>query len=204
MKKIVMLFTIVLLAATLGFAQNGAFAPYVSGTVATSSTLGTVNPDYKVGVGIESSTKHLLLDINGTVDTADIKPAIAANSIANTTLNLQVSGYYKLFSHLLVGTGANFSQNTASYKTLKTLAAVKTAAQPFVGAGVQLGKLRVIANYDLPGKDAQTNNRVVTVNSEFQLFKHIRVTQTTVIDSYVGTPARVTGTQLGAGLKFVL
>jgi hypothetical protein len=42
-------------------AQNGAFAPYVDAGISGTNggTIGLSNPNFRVGGGIESSTKHL-------------------------------------------------------------------------------------------------------------------------------------------------
>jgi hypothetical protein len=207
MKRIILLFAVLALLAGATFAQNGAFAPYATGSVSTSSALGYKNPDFTVGAGIESSTQYLLLDIHGLFDTANL--TVTDKGYTGT---IQASGYYKFFGHMLAGAGANWSVNTAEATTFiqgtqvrRVIDATRQSAHPFVGGGFQFGKVRVIANYNLPGKNALTNERIVNVNTEVFATKHLRLTQDTTINSYVdGSNIRVTGTKLGAGLKLVL
>src|SRR5271170_7909612 len=96
-------------------AQNGAFAPYADANISFTGTgnnvvgvnlTGVSNPNYRVGGGIESSTKHLLLDINGQFDSASF--AGIEGVFKNTggyTLTATGSAYYKLGGVLLVGGG---------------------------------------------------------------------------------------------------
>ena len=77
MRRTFMLIALLSLAVGLASAQNGAFAPYVQGSVSGTPGAGGAfftgftSPSYSVGVGVESSTKHLLLDANGVFNTAD-------------------------------------------------------------------------------------------------------------------------------------
>jgi hypothetical protein len=201
MKRFTMLFAVLTLMVSTAFAQNGAFAPYVSGSVSTSANLGYKNPDFTVGAGIESSTKNLLLDVHGTFDTANsIK---TDNGYAGT---LTGAAYYKFFGHILGGAGANWSVNTAQLKTqFANIDATRQSAHTFIGGGVQFGKVRILANYNLPGKDALLNERIIDVNTEIFLKKHLRLTQNTTLNSYVGAGnVRATASKIGVGLKLVI
>src|SRR5271154_2885143 len=107
-----MLFAAVVLMVGSAFAQNGALAPYVDAGIGVSSSVtgtGSVtasNPSYNVGAGIESSTKHLLLDLNGQFSTTNLKAlnfsAVKTNSYAATVTG---TGYLKA-GHFLFGGGA--------------------------------------------------------------------------------------------------
>jgi hypothetical protein len=205
--------TLVLLVGAAS-AQSGVFAPYVDASIGGSSTftgnasVTAHNPNYIVGAGIESSTKHLLLDVNGTFSTADYrafgKPG--ANSFAGTITG---TGYLKV-GKLLLG-GGTLYKDQVSNGNLKGL--IPGSAQtfvPLVGGGFQFSRDRITAVYELPGRSA-TNQRTVDFHNEIFLTKsaHLRLTQDLSINTAdnlsvpgVGT-ARVSGGQAAAGLKFV-
>lgn len=218
MKYIASLIVAVALMIGSAVAQNGVFAPYVEGTV--TSAPGNNNPSFNVGVGIESSSKHFLLDANGLFN--------SANSLvgAGYTGTLTGSAYYKLLSHVLVGGGANWVINTNGFSAKNFFTTARESANPFVGAGLQVKKVRLLADYQLPGRDALPNSRLVTLQGEYFATKHIRLVASVATNSYFnGTPAapvqtgggesvvrasgfsvagqRVDVTQAGGGVKFV-
>jgi len=229
MKKFAILSTFVLFAMLApAFAQYNvgpfALSPYAAATIATAAGMGTQNPDFTVGAGMEANTAQFLLDVHVQTDTADFNdvsikthghhpphcgPVTVTTenfSGANTDLQLQAAGYYKMtgrFNKLLVGGGATLNTNTASATVLSTYGYARQGLQPFVGIGYQVGKLRSIVTYDLPGLDSQIHNRAFHVNTEVRLFTKVSVTQATTIDSFDnGAGVRATGTSQSAGLKY--
>lgn len=227
--KMLLLVVFLLLAANLGAQSHPAFAPYATVDVSTTSALGTGNPDYAAGVGIESNTKRFLVDANIRFSTAD-PAALTVAGIKNGTgyaTRERAEIYYKLFGSVLVGVGANaYLQPTALVSVLRgervsIVRQIRAAAHPFIGGGVQLGRVRIIADYQLPGIEALPNERQFDVNAEVQIAKRIRLTGAASLMSYFNgaspspgvfiTPVpytqgnvRVTGTRVGAGLKFLL
>lgn len=195
MKYIFTVLAAITLLVSGAVAQNGPFAPYVLGTISTAP--GSSNENYSVGVGLESSTKHLLLDANGMFNTASV-----ANGAGHAG-TLQAQGYYKLFSHILLGGGANWAINTSTFNAKNFVNTARTSASPFVGGGVLLGRLRSILTYQIPSNsDPLPGQRAFNINSELGLTEHLRVVVPIAINSY-DTTNRVTVTQVGAGLKFV-
>ena len=206
-------------------AQNGAFAPYTTIGITgsgTGSVLNSSNPSGNAGIGIESSTKHLLLDVN--------YQAISANGFSTGsgyTGQVTGSGYYKL-GGLLLGGGAFYSNqitgvlltSTAYEETVTFLKGVNvTQARPFVGVGYQFSRDRIIANYILPGGFSITNinppvaDRSFNVTNEIFLGKtgilnHIRFTQTLAFTSNLtGSTSSIVRASTwvgGGGLKLVL
>src|SRR5271166_4750130 len=108
MKRIAMLFSLLILAVGLASAQT--IAPYVEGTISTAPSATTQN--YQVGGGLEVNTKHLLLDADGIFSTAN-----AVNGAGHTG-TLTGQGYYKL-GHLLAGGGATWVINTNGFSASK-------------------------------------------------------------------------------------
>jgi hypothetical protein len=210
MKRISMFVAVVAMFASTVFAQNGVFAPYVKGSVSSSANAGYKNPDYTAGAGVESSSKYMLLDLNGSFDSAN-----AVKTDNGYTGTVAGTAYYKLFGHLLAGGGATWQLNTAQVSNFvknfkgqsvrQVVDATRQSAHPLVGGGFQFSRVRVLATYALPGKDALTNERLVDVNSEIFIKKHFRLTQFAELNSYVGAgKIRATANKLGAGVKFVL
>jgi hypothetical protein len=214
MKFFASLFLALTVLVGVSAAQSGAFAPYVDASIGGSSTftgnssVTAHNPNYIVGAGIESSTKHLLLDVNANFQTADYRAfgAPGANSFAGT---VTATGFVKVGS-LLLG-GGTYYKDQVSNGNLKGL--IPGDAQtfvPLVGGGFQFSRDRITAVYELPGRSA-TNQRTVDFHNEIFLTKkaHLRLTQDLSINTAdnlslpgVGT-VRVSGGQAAAGLKFV-
>lgn len=191
------LFALILAFAGSAFAQNGAFAPYVQGTISTAPGSLATGASYGIGGGIESSTSHLLLDVNGLFNTA--KVTSGTGNGYNGTITGQ--GYYKLFKHVLVGGGASFVINTNGFTFDKLVSTSRNSANPFVGGGLQAGRFRTILTYQLPGKDAVAGQRLFLLNSELGITKHIRLTAPVGVNSVAG---QFTTTSVGGGVKFVL
>lgn len=197
MKIIATIIAAVVLMVGSAFAQNGAFAPYVQGTITTAPGSPATGASYSVGAGIESSTKHLLLDANGLFNTA--KVTSGTGNGYNGTITAQ--GYYKLFGHVLAGGGADVVINTNGFTFGNFASTARTSANPFVGGGLQAGRFRSILTYQLPGKDAVPGQRLFQLNSELGLTKHIRLTVPVSVNSISG---KYTATSVGGGIKFVL
>ncbi len=196
------------------FSQSGAFAPYVDASIGGSSTftgnasVTAHNPNYIVGVGIESSTKRLLLNVDANFSTADYRAfgAPGANSFAGTVTG---EGFFKVGS-LLLGGGALYKDQVTNGKVSALIPGSAQTFVPLVGGGFQFSRDRITAVYDLPGRSA-TNQRTVDFHNEIFLTKkaHLRLTQDLSINTAdnlnvpsVGT-VRVSGGQAAAGLKFV-
>lgn len=230
---------IAVLAALLVFvgmasAQNGAFAPYVNGSMSLSGTgsiTSTSNPNFTVGGGVESSTKHLLLDVNAQFDSANVSNlgGIFKNT-GGYTGTATGSAYYKL-GNFLLGGGAFWSNQIASGQTigesLQNVSFNYKQVRAFVGAGYQFPRDRVIATYLLPGIDqiqgaglqeafSGVNSRVGTINNEIflgktGLYHHIRLTQTVSVASsntnfnaaFSSVGLRTATVTAGAGVKFI-
>lgn len=201
--------------ASTASAQNGAFAPYADAGISFSSTLSATgsltasNPNYIVGGGIESSTKHLLLDINGQFSTSNIRTFGFGKGSAYTG-TVSGSGYFKAGSHLLLGGGARYSDlvTGANFATLNPFANTNSIV-PFVGGGVQFKRDRFIANYVLPGRNSISGQREIDFHNEVFLTKgaHFRLTQDVNVISSIPlgpTTPRLTGSSAGVGIKFVL
>jgi hypothetical protein len=234
LRLITLLATLFFAFAGAAHAQNGAFAPYVDGSIAFSGTGGvtsTSNPSYTVGGGVESSTKHLLLDVNAQFNSGNVSNL--GGILSNTggyTGTATGSAYYKLHGFLLGG-GAFWSNQVASGQTLgESLQNVSfnyKQVRAFVGAGYQFKRDRIIATYLLPGIDqisgaglqnafTGVNSRVGTINNEIflgtsGLRKHIRLTQTVSVSSantnlqqaFSAAGLRTSAVTAGAGIKFV-
>jgi hypothetical protein len=185
------------LMAGTALAQNGAFAPYVQGTITTAPGSPATGASYSVGAGIESSTKRLLLDANGTFNTAKITVGTGSGYSGIVT----AQGYYKLFGHVLAGGGANVVINTSGFTFSNFASTARNSANPFVGTGLQIKSFRSVLTYQLPGKDAVPGQRFFQLNSEIGLSKHLRLIVPVGINSVAG---RYTAASAGAGLKFVL
>jgi hypothetical protein len=207
-------------------AQNGAFAPYgtigITGT-GTGSVLNSSTPSANVGVGIESSTKHLLLDVNYQESFAN-----GFSTASGYTGKVTGSGYLKIFKVVLVGGGASYSNQVTGFTTIQQgeegvrsfFTSVNVAqARPFVGGGFNFSRDRIIANYILPGGFSITNinppvaDRSFNVTNEIILGKtgirkHLRFTQTLSFSSNLtgstSSILRATTWTGGGGLKFVL
>lgn len=201
-KMFAMLVAALALMIGSAFAQNGAFAPYVQGTISTAPGSGSA-ASYQVGGGIESSTKFLLLDVNGSFQTAAV--AVGAGHAGV----LQGQGYLKVGKHLLAGGGANWVINTQSFNAGSFVNTARESANPFVGVGLQLGRLRSIVDYQIPvGSNALPYQRTFQMQNELRLTKHLRATLPVTFTSYdtdgtIKTINRVTVAQVGGGLKFV-
>ena len=233
MKMKFLTFALVALLAALAFstpanAQNGVFAPYVNAGISmtgTGSALSTSNPDFNVGGGIESSSKHLLLDVNVQFNSANVTSlGNIINSQGGYSETATGSAYYKLGGFLLGG-GAFYSNQIASGTTaIEGLSSFnRNQVRPFVGGGFQTKYNRLLVNYVLPGKDtvagANTNglnDRTFNVSNEFflgktGLKKHLRLTQslqltssnTSLAQEFTGSGLRAAGVTAGAGVKFV-
>jgi len=234
LRFITLLAMLFLAFAGVANAQNGAFAPYVDGSISfsgTGSVTSTSNPNFTVGGGVESSTKHLLLDVNAQFNSANISSL--GGILSNTggyTGTATGSAYYKLGGFLLGG-GAFWSNQVASGQTLgESLSNVSfnyKQVRAFVGGGYQFKHDRIIATYLLPGIDqiqgaglqnafTGVNSRVGTVNNEIflgttGLRKHLRLTQTVSVASsntnlqaaFSSAGLRTSTVTAGAGLKFV-
>jgi len=195
------------------FAQNGAFAPYVdagiggSSTLTANSSLSAHNPNYIVGAGIESSTKHLLLNVDANFQTADYRSfgAPNSNSFAGTVTG---EGFIK-FGGLLLGGGALYKDQVVNGNAKVLIPNSSQTFVPLIGGGYQFSRDRFTAVYELPGRSA-TNQRTVDFHNEIFLTKkaHLRLTQDLSINSDVASvpsigSARISGGQAAAGLKFV-
>lgn len=212
------------LGASSAKAQNGAFAPYVDAGISASgnpggngsSVISTTNPNYRIGGGIESSTKHLLLDINTQFDSGNLSGFRGV--IKNTggyTVTLTGSAYYKLGGFLLGGGGLYSNQILSG----EGISVNYNQVRPFVGTGYQFKRDRLIVDYVLPGKEqiagfTGVNDRTVLLTNEIflgqsGLRKHLRFTQTFGVSSNNTnflTPGglRTDTYTAGAGIKFVL
>jgi len=201
MKRFAMLLAVLTLVVGAAVAQNGAFAPYATAGVgiqsAAVSTVDKTNPNYTVGGGLESSTKYLLLDAHTTFNTAN-------NAVTGQgyTFDTQAAGYLKVFNHFLGGAGVDSTVNSVDLKS-KGVNSFQ-GVHPFVGAGYQTSKFRVIATYLLPGKDAVTNERIGNVNAEVFVTKHIRAIGGILLDSNVPEKTRQMTVGATAGIKIVL
>lgn len=226
LRLITLLAGLFLVFAGAANAQNGAFAPYADANISITGSgnnvvgvnlTGVSNPNYRVGGGIESSTKHFLLDANGQFDSGSF--AGIEGVFKNTggyTLTATGSAYYKLGGVLLVGGGAFYSNQVLSGTTLQEEGSSIKASfnrnqvRPFIGGGFNFKHDRILVNYVLPGKD-QVNGSVVgagtitgfndrTVNAQNEIFlgtsglrKHIRLTQNVSISSQNGLGNLVSG-----------
>ncbi len=193
-------------------AQNGAFAPYVDAGISVSSTTSGTNtftasnPNYVLGAGIESSTKHLLLDLDGQFSTQNVR-TFGFGSGSAYTGTVTGSGYLNLGGFLLGG-GARYRDlvTGGNFATMNPFAN-KDSLVPFVGGGYQFSRDRILVDYVLPGRSADPGQREVDFHNEIFLTKgaHFRLTQDVVAASSTpfGPGFRVTGISAGVGLKVV-
>jgi len=178
-----------------------AVAPYVVGSIQTAP--GSSIENYNAGVGLESNLNHVLFDVNGGYQTANVTAG------ARRTGTLQASGYYKLFGRLLVGAGANWVINTNGFSTSHYINPARESVNPFIGAGLQFLNVRSVVSYQLTGKDGIQEQIKFDWNSEFALTRHVRFTLPVVVNSYQSGPlrslggSRVSVIQAGAGLKLL-
>jgi hypothetical protein len=178
-------------------AFGGIFQPYVDGSITTAPGSPATGASYSVGAGIESNTNRLLLDVNGSFNTA--KVTSGTGSGYNGTITGQ--GYYKLFSHVLAGGGASVVINTNGFTFSNFASTARNSANPFVGAGLQAGRFRSILTYQLPGKDAVAGQRNFQFSNELAVSRHFRLTVPVGVNSIGG---RYTATSVGGGVKLVL
>lgn len=196
------------------FSQNGAFAPYVDAGIGGSSTFTGAanvtahNPNYIVGAGIESSTKHLLLNLDARFESANYRTFGLANG-DNYAATVTGTGFVKV-GHLLLGGGTLYRDNVIGGNVRSLLPNLQsTTFVPLVGGGVQFSRDRFTAVYELPGRSG-VNQRTVDFNNEFFLTKSakLRLTQQVSINtSDTGVPSigsvRVSGGSANVGVKFV-
>lgn len=237
MKKFMLLLAALTFVMGTAFAQNGAFAPYADGSVSVSaanaqSLTSTANPNFRVGGGIESSSKNLLLDVDAQFNSGSLSGL--QGLVKNTggyTGRAEGSAYYKLFGKLLVGGGVFWSNQVASGTGL--VSSVKTSfnynqVRPFIGIGAEFSRDRFIVDYDLPGIDqikgsglanvfTGVHSQTFTVKNEIFLgkkgvLKHVRLTQEVGLNSantnlqgaLSAAGLRTSAISVGAGLKIVL
>jgi hypothetical protein len=212
-----------LMSASTASAQNGAFAPYVNAGISGTGSTGSVglsNPNFRIGGGIESSSTHLLLDLNGQFDSANLSglKGIASN-VGGYTGTFTGSAYFKL-GGFLAGGGAFYSNQVVSGQTvigtIKSISANRNQVRPFVGAGYQFSRDRILVDYVLPGKDTianapNLNDHTFLIGNEIflghsGLTGHLRFTQNMNVSSslFNGAGSRATTATLGVGLKLVL
>ncbi len=203
-------------------AQNGPVAPYVDAGISATHSTGTVglaNPNYRVGGGIESSTKHLLLDANVQFDSANLSGfRNVLNANGGYTATVTGSAYLKLHG-FLAGGGAFYSNQVVSENFGNSIASInRDQVRPFIGGGYQFSSDRILVNYVLPGQDnigvlndLNLGDRTIQVRNEIFLGKtgfrkHLRFTQNLDVSSNLlnGAGTRQTAVTAGAGLKLVL
>jgi hypothetical protein len=176
-----------------------AFEPYVVGSIQTAP--GSNIENYMAGIGLESSSKHILLDVNGVYETANVTAG------AGHTGTFQASGYYKLFGRLIVGAGANLVINTSGFSTSHFINPGRESVNPFLSTGLQFRDVRSIVSYQLTADDAIQEQIKFNWNSELALTRRVRITVPVVVNSYQSGPLRSLGgrrvsvTQAGAGVK---
>jgi hypothetical protein len=209
MKNAIALFVLVLLAEVAGAQAkpqtssflNQALAPYVLGSIQTAP--GSNIENYKAGVGLESSSKHILLDVNGCYDSSNVTAG------ARQTGTVQASGYYKLFTRMLVGAGVNLVISASGFSTSHFTNLARESVNPFIGAGLQVGNIRSVISYQLTADDGILEQIKFNWNSEFALTRHIRFTLPVVVNSYESGTLRSVGgrrvsvPQAGVGVKVV-
>jgi hypothetical protein len=232
MKKVFLSFlaaaVLLLVSAVPASAQNGVFAPYVSVGVSTNAISTFSSPSFNAALGIESSSKYVLLDINGNFQSSSPIAAIKACYENNVTSPLctgyssgiQGSAYVKVYGAFLVGGGAEWNVNPATVQTsirgdcanIKTcIAGITSNANPFVGGGFQVKHDRFLVNYVLPGADSISGEHSFNAHNEIFLAHktHLRITQDVsfVTGTVIASPSdstHVTGYSVGVGLKLVL
>jgi hypothetical protein len=209
------------LALTLGIASSAfaqtpvvknttletSFAPYVVGSITTAP--GAPGENYTVGIGAEHDGSRFYFDGSGVYSTALVTANPGQPHVGLFTLQ----GYYKIKGHLLVGGGGTAVLNTGAFKTSAFYGAVRAAANPFVGTGLEFGRFRSIVTYQIPVRSetqAVPDQIKFTVSNELALTRHIRVGVPLTINSYrtgnafaPGPSARVSVAQVGGELKLV-
>jgi hypothetical protein len=193
---------VLLFTAMTTHAQTGVFAPFADVAVGYQSNQSNLNKfnvgdvSYNFGAGIESSSKHLLLDADGQFNGNNLN----GNGYEGT---INALGYLKLNGFLLGG-GANWNQvELSNLKAGITL----TGIHPSVGGGYQCSRDRFLINYDLPvGKNAYPNEVIINFHNEIFLDKkaHIRFTQNVLINSNKIAGVRQNTDTFKVGLKIVL
>ena len=215
---VAILATLVLMVGVAS-AQSGAFAPYVQAGIGASSTftgnssVTAHNPNYTIGAGIESSTKHLLLDVNANFNSQDYRTfggLLAKNGNAYA-VTAEATGFVKI-SHLLLGGGTYYKNTVVGGDFRNLLPSSGQTFVPLVGGGFQFSRDRITALYELPGRSA-TNQRTVDFHNEIFLTKsaHLRLTQDVSLNSSVAQitsnnlslSQRISGGSAQAGLKLV-
>lgn len=216
MKSLFSILAVLTLLVGGAFAQSGVFAPYIDAGISASSTftgnsaVTARNPNYNVGAGIESSTKHLLLDVNAQFNSADYRTFGTPGS-SSYAATVTATGFLK-FGKLLVG-GGTFYKNTVTSGTIRNLLPnAGNTFVPLIGGGFQFSRDRITAVYELPGRSA-TNQRTVDFHNEIFLTKsaHLRLTQDVSLNSSVAQitasdvtlSQRLSGGSAAAGLKLV-
>lgn len=218
MNRVKLVFSMLLILLGLSMsanAQEHVFAPYVDAGVGITSTLtGTNsitarNPDYNVGLGFESNTKHLLIDFNGQFSSQNVRSFASLTNLKGTSFagTVNASGYVKV-GKLLLGGGARYSDTVTSNTLSALVPSSINELVPYVGGGFQFGRDRVIVNYVLPGRTSAYKERELDIHNEIYLTKsgRLRLTQdiygrSADIAGLGGT--RVTGAEGRAGVKFV-
>ena len=219
MNKFANIFAVIVLMVGVAFAQTtptttateyygSHFAPYVEGFITNTPTSNnTVNGS--VGAGVESNYEHLYVDANGLFNTTQATGGGYSGSFTAQA--------YAKFGYVLLGGGASFVENSNSFSTyfnhcekagVKGCAVlVQNSANPFVGGGVQVGRLRSIFTYTIPAANALPGQQQFNVNTEFAATKHIRVVVpvqiTTYYDGIVSPTHSATVGQYGGGVKLV-
>lgn len=213
MKRIAMLFSLLILAVGLASAQT--IAPYVDAGIGASSTftgstsITARNPNYNVGAGVEINTKRLLLDVNAQFNTGNYRTfGISELKSSSYAATVTGTGFVKV-GKLLLG-GGTFYKDTVTSASIRNL--IPSAGQtfvPLVGGGFQFSRDRITALYELPGRSA-TNQRTVDFHNEIYLTKkgHLRLTQDVALNTSVPPVnpffnQRVSGGSAAAGLKLV-
>lgn len=198
-------------------AATHVIAPYADFGVSASSTftgtdgLTASNPNYNAGIGIESDTRHLLLDANGQFYTGNVR-TFSNFSKASFKGTINVSGYAKL-GFLLVGGGARYSDQVVSGQVSALIPSSINELVPYVGGGAQFSRDRFTIVYVLPGRSTSLNSREFDFHNELYLTKggHFRLTADVVgVTGDTGLPirglqgTRISGGSAGAGIKVVL
>lgn len=169
--------------------------PYVAGSF--TSAPGNNNLNFVFGGGVEDNAKHFLLDGNGVISTNNSYIG------AGTTATFTASDYYKYDRHLLVGGGLylviadGFSAKNYSNGDVFVL-------NPFLGAGWQAKRYRVIGDYTFLKAGGLPGFRAVDFHGEYFVTQHFRATASIGVTSFDnGFNDRTEKTQIGAGVKYL-
>lgn len=180
------------------------FAPYVIGEITTAP--GAAGQNYVVGVGVEHDGSRFYFDGSGVYSSA----ATAVNPGAGHVGLFKLQGYYKIKGHLLVGGGATTAVNTGAIISGQVYNTAKAQANGFAGAGLEFGRFRTIASYQIPWRGNGVPEQIkFNLDSELAITRHIRFVLPLVASSYQTAPfkslggQRVTIAQVGGGLKLV-